>query len=320
VFSDAAGEATLPEARGLPLRLQWRRSGRGPGVMQVERAPRQIELVMPEAVSLIGEIHGRDGALADAAITLMAPTGAHRERSDEQGRFSFADLAPSSAQLLVLADGYVPEQRDVAIVAEPDRPMDLGRIELTEGGSVRGIVVDEVDEPVAGARVALGRVPTYLPLGALPPGIVLTRRDGGFILPDLPAGKQPIEALLIGFGRDTVDVTIRPGEQIEDVRIVLHEDAADAGGDMEGAGSLAVTLSEENGGIVFDHVPLNGEAQRAGIRPGDGLLRFNGVPVTTLGRTRRLLTGPLSEDFVLELSRPPDLRWSVRVKRERLRR
>jgi C-terminal processing protease CtpA/Prc len=67
-------------------------------------------------------------------------------------------------------------------------------------------------------------------------------------------------------------------------------------------------------------VPLGGEARRAGILAGDRLLAYNGVPVRSLAHARRLLNGPIEEDFVLELSRAPDLRWRVRVRREKLRR
>ena len=41
-------------------------------------------------------------------------------------------------------------------------------------------------EPVAGARVGLLGVPTYLPLGPLPRGIVATDRRGNFKLGGLP--------------------------------------------------------------------------------------------------------------------------------------
>jgi S1-C subfamily serine protease len=107
------------------------------------------------------------------------------------------------------------------------------------------------------------------------------------------------------------------------VTIVLEqqEEAPDKPG---GGGGLAVTLADtliRGKRVVYaEHVPQGGEAERAGIDPGDQILAVDGVPVRTIGEARRRLTGPLSEDVLLLLAREPDLRWLTRVPRERLRR
>ena len=325
LFTDDQGEISLPGARGLPIRFVLLRRQWAPGVFEIDPTPAQLDLPLMPALSAEGRVQSRHGALAGAQLTLLTPTGMQRTRSDADGAFRFEQLAPTAARLLVVAKGYVPDEREVVIEGDERRPVDLGTIELGAGGSARGVVVDEAGDPVVGARVAAGRVPTYLPLGPLPIGVAATDAQGRFTLSDLPLGKTDLEAYKVGFGREAVlDVKIRAGKTTEDVRIELRQDLdVDITG-IDARGSLAVTLSENLRGkrraVVFEHVPLGGEAQRAGILSGDRFVSYNGVPIRSLEHARRSLNGPLSEDFVVELQRGAELRWRVRVRRERVRR
>ena len=85
-----------------------------------------------------------------------------------------------------------------------------------------------------------------------------------------------------------------------------------------------MTLSEQLVGgrrvVAIEHVPSGGEAERAALDPGDRIVAINGFPIRSVQQARRRLNGPLAEDLVLELEREPNLRWAVRVPRERLRR
>ncbi len=325
LFTDDQGEASLPGARGLPLRFVLLRRHRAPGVFEIDPAPAQLDLPMTPALSAVGRVESRHGALAGAKLVLLTPTGMRRTRTDDHGAFRFEELAPTSARLLVTAKGYVPDERDVMIEGDDRRPVDLGSIELSAGGSARGVVVDEAGDPVVGARVAPGRVPTYLPLGPLPIGVAATDAQGRFALSNLTPGKTEIEAYKVGFGREAVlDVAIRAGQTTEDVRIELRQDLDVDGTGVNARASLAVTLSESPRGkqraVIFEHVPLGGEAQRAGILAGDRFVSYNGMSIRSLEHARRWLNGPLSEDFVVELERGDELRWRVRVRRERVRR
>jgi S1-C subfamily serine protease len=97
---------------------------------------------------------------------------------------------------------------------------------------------------------------------------------------------------------------------------------------------LAVTLGERKEGassrrVVVVMVPPASEAEVAGIEPGDDLLAVNGREVGSIEEARRRLTGPLSEDVVVELARDVNdggatrtrrATWLARVRRERVRR
>ncbi len=324
LFSDDAGEAELLDARGLSLRFVVTRREHAPTVVEIERAPKTVDLTLWPGLAASGVVETRWGPVAGAALTLITPTGDRHAQSDEDGAFRFTDLAPTAANLLVVSKGHVPREIGVAIAGDGRRDVDLGRITLSEGGAVEGEVVDEEGEPVAGARVALGRVPTYLPLGPLPLGVTSTGHDGRFRLEDLPEGDAVIQAYKVGYGRSEVDVDIRARDTQSRLRIELYEDPEVDLTDAGSAASLAVTLGEsrEGGGVavIFEHVPHGGEAHRAGILAGDRLLSCNGRPIRSLEHARRSLNGPISEDMVLGLGRDPDLRWRVRVNRERLRR
>ncbi|MCA9619010.1 MAG: carboxypeptidase regulatory-like domain-containing protein [Myxococcales bacterium] len=320
LFTDAEGEAELLDARGLPLRLVARRKGLAPTVVEVDDAPKRVVIAMIEATSAFGIVESRYGPIADASVTLLSPTGTRVAKTDEEGNFRLDDLAPGDAVLLVVAEGHVADEIDVTIEPKDPRETDLGRIELEEGGSVKGRVLDEEGEPVVGARVAVGRVPTYLPIGALPLGVVATDSQGHFLLPDIPEGETPIEAYKVGYGREHVTVDVRARDTTSEITIELFEDPDVDLTEVNSQGSLGVTLGEQSGRVVFEHVPLGGAAQRAGILAGDTFLAFDGVPIRSLEQARRRLNGPLGQDFVVTLGRPPDLRWRVRVSRERLRR
>ncbi len=326
LFTDDRGKTLLADARGLPLRIVQRRSGKAPAVTQLDAAPRRIELVMRAPLRVRGEVRTRYEQVPGAEVILFSPTGLHRTKSNADGEFSIGGLAPTSVRLQVTKRGFVPHELKALLRGDPDQLIDLGRIELEPAGSVTGVVLDENEKPLAGVRVAAGRVPTYLPLGPLPLGIGSTDRQGRFQLPNLAPGSTAIEAFAVGVGRSAVsDVLVRAGETTKGLRIILRTDERQTGrGQARGAGSLAVTLGERSIGqqiaVVFEHVPQGGEAQRAGIEPGDQLLAVNGVTVRTIEQARRRVTGPLSEDLVVSLARQPDLRWSVRVSRERLRR
>jgi hypothetical protein len=201
----------------------------------------------------------------------------------------------------------------------------LGAIDLSEAGIVEGTVIDAQDEPIAGARVGFGAVPTYLPLGPLPPGVTSTDKEGRFVLKNVPEGDGEIEAYSLEMGRNAVEVKVRAGDTTSRIVIMLPGDGS-AKKMAKGAGSVAMTLGErsEKGSkrVVVVMVPPNGEAEIAGIEPGETLLAVSGVEVHSIEAARKRLSGPLSEDVVVTLLADEDgaKPRRMRVRRERVRR
>ncbi len=211
----------------------------------------------------------------------------------------------------------------VTVAGDRDHPADLGTLDLTEAGEVEGEVVDADDHPVAGARVARDAVPTYLPFGPLPRGVVATDRRGHFKLGGLPDGKVALEAYFSDLGRGRAeDVTVRAGRTAEGIKIALAGGGTPATRETAGAGSVAVTLGERAGVVVVVLVPAGTEAEAAGIEPGDAIAAVDGYDVHSIEAARARLTGPLAEDVVVTLRREDDADKDslVRVRRERVRR
>jgi Carboxypeptidase regulatory-like domain/PDZ domain len=330
LFTSDGGDAELRDAAGLPLRVVLVRPGKAPRVEIVESAPTKLAFTLQEGLSVRGVVTARGGRdrLAGAEVTLFTASGARHLRTDAEGAFRADDLAPGRVRVSVSHPDHAPAELVRRIDGDKDHAADLGAIDLSPSGQVEGVVVDADDHPVAGARVARDAVPTYLPLGPLPRGIVATDRDGRFTLGGLPEGTVVLEAYAADLGRGAADgVTVRAGRTTSRVKLALPGGAA-ATREPPGAGSVAVTLGERGDGstrtVVVVMVPPGSEAEAAGVEPGDVIASINGRAVGSIEAARRRLTGPLGEDVVLELRRDEGQggpRGSlVRVQREQVRR
>jgi hypothetical protein len=238
--------------------------------------------------------------------------------------YEVADLADGRVRLVARHTGFASAERIVAFVGDPGRPTEIGAVDLAPAGIAEGLVLDDRDEPIVGARVGLDSVPTFLPVGRLPSRLALTDADGRFRLAGLPEGDVALEAYSPELGRGRLeDIAIR-ADRITD-RIVIR--IPDQGYDpkkLRGAGSVAMTLAERGSTVVVLDVPEGGEAEHAGIEPEDVLLSVTGKPVATLEQARDRLSGPLGEDVIVELSRAMPSgggeRIKLRLRREVVRR
>ncbi len=326
-FTDDNGDVEIPDAAGLSLRITLTRSGKSPHVEEADPAPSKMIFELPEGILARGTVTGRDGRdrLADAEIAVHTPYGVRRAVTNADGDFEVPDMAPGRVRIVATHSAWATAEKVVEVKPDSQRRADVGAIDLPESGTVEGTVIDPQDQPIAGARVGFGVVPTYLPLGPLPPGVTSTDKEGRFVLKNVPEGDVDIEAYSLEMGRNAVDVKVRAGDTTSRVVIMLPGEGTTKK-DPKGAGSVALTLGErsEKGGrtIVVVMVPPNGEAEIAGIEPGERLLAVSGVEVHSIEAARKRLSGPLSEDVVVtvitdeEGAKPRRLR----VRRERVRR
>ncbi|MFT3773617.1 MAG: carboxypeptidase regulatory-like domain-containing protein [Minicystis sp.] len=329
LFTDDRGEATLPGAVGLPLRFTLVRPGKAPLVEVVDNTPAKLTLTMIEGLEGRGNVTARDGRdrVANVDLTLFTSSGARHVRTDAEGAFTVKDLAPGRVRISAHHNDYAPAEVVITVAGDRDHPADLGTIDLEEAGEVEGEVLDADERPVAGARVARDVVPTYLPAGPLPRGIAATDRKGRFKLGSLPEGKIAIEAYFADLGRGRAeDVVVRAGRTTDRVKIILADGQKAAARDPKGAGSIAVTLEEKGDGggklVLVALVPMGSEAEAAGLEPGDTIVSINGQAVRSIEAARKLLTGPLGEDVIVEVRRDDATEKSTmyRVRRERVRR
>ncbi len=321
-FTDERGEAKLAGAKGLPLRIEVSASSYAPKILTTEPALEKLDIALRLAERATGEVRSSRGdPLADADVVLYTELGARHARTDASGTYTVSGLAPGPAKLRVRAPGHSPVTRDVKI---PDsggaRAFTLPRIELGGEGIVEGVVVDGRGDPVQGARVARDRVPTYLAIGAAPPGVAVTDARGRFKLGELPEGDLTLEAYAADVGRTRVTgVRVVAGRSTIDLKITLEK--LDKAVDPSASGGVAVTLGEtsEPREVVLVAVAEGSEAERAGLAPNDVLLEVDGTRVKTIDEARAKLNGPIADDVVVKLRRG-ERTETVRVGREQVRR
>jgi protocatechuate 3,4-dioxygenase beta subunit len=324
-FTDARGEATLARAKGLNLRAEVSAPGHAPARLRSDASAASLDVTLAAAESVTGLVRSTRGdPIADAEVVLYTELGARRARTSPDGTFAIADLAPGTDRLFVRANGFAPVSRDVTLEATGGRrPIALDRTELAQGGAVEGTVLDARGDPIAGARVAQGTVPTYLAVGTTPANVAVTDARGRFRLGDLPEGSATLEAFAPDVGRARLDVRVAPGETTRDVRFSLVAEPQERSHEPAPAGSLAVTLGETGDPpeVVVVAVAEGSESERAGIAPGDTVLSVAGDPVTSMTDARAKMGGPLGDDVLLSVRRARGgTVETLRVPREPVRR
>jgi hypothetical protein len=331
VFTNARGEASIDDALGLALRVDVSAPGFAAYTEDVDPSKTALEVVLRPAESATGDVRDRRGyRLPRADVTLQTAIETKRTRTDKDGVFTFAGLSEGKATVRVRAPEHAPLEREVAILdKDGDRPTDLGRFELVQEAIAEGVVVDESGQPVPGARVALGMVPTYVAQGASS-APATTNVKGEFAVRELPAGDEALSAYHAELGRGQIGVHLEAGSKTRDLRIVLHAEPGAGKGALVRS-SVAVTLGETASPheVLLAAVAEGSEAERAGLRAGDVLLEVDGKPVQSIDEARARLNGPASVDAVLKIRRPSsepsagqspaeDRDFRIRVRRERV--
>lgn len=331
VFTDARGEARIPGARGLPLRLTASRpSFATRSITLAESATSPLSITLDRGQLLVGEVRGRHvGPLDGAEVRVFGEEGAVRTSTNARGEFRADGVRggeSSNVRVVVRAPGHAKVERVVTLPegGRRERGFDVGRIELPEECAVTGEVVDERGAPIAGARVGEGRVPTWVPQGPLPAGLVVTDARGAFRLGELAEGTVTIEAYAAANGRGRATARVSPGRPTTGVRIVIDRlggAAASANDASEPAstGNVAVTLGATDDGVVIVDVGDGSAAERAGLAEGDRLLTIDGAAPSSIAAARAALAGPVQDDVVVAVARG-ERTITLRVPREPVRR
>jgi protocatechuate 3,4-dioxygenase beta subunit len=323
LFSDRSGDAVFKDAVGLPVRVEVQMGGRAAVSREIAAAPSELAIELRAGLTVTGIVTSRGGRdpVEGAEVTLYTAGGLLHAKSDRDGGFRLKDAASGAARIVALRPGYVAVDKRVQI--EPsgheDRPIELEPIDMQEGGSIEGEVVDAHGDPVVGARVAKDAAPAFVPAGRLPATMAVTDRHGAFKLGDLPNGETTIEVRAPdgSHGKQT-GVRVQAGRAITGVRIVVGS-VEEAGPEQAARFGLAVTLAaREKGAIVVTVVASGSEAERAGLQAGDRIEAIDGRAPPSLQDARASLFGPPGEDVVIDVVRD-DHQQKIRVRRERVR-
>jgi protocatechuate 3,4-dioxygenase beta subunit len=324
-FTDAEGRVSIADAAGISVRVLVEAPGFARTEQQLEHAPETLEVVLRRGVLVEGRVTAVRGRrpVEGATVSVIGDGTRKSALTDAEGLYRVRDVAPGSVRVVVEHPEYAgaelttkvePTQRD-------DRAYELSAIDLDEPAELAGRVLDPQGKPVAGARVAVGVAPAYLPAGALPAGVAVSDANGAFTLRGVRAGSVEIEAYSADFGRGSATVQTQSGRATRNVEIRLPgERAAD---ESAAPGGVAVTLGERgdppNVEVLIVQVSPGSEAERAGVAPGDVLVSIDGHAVQDMKEARVRLGGPIRSDVVLAMQRAGQL-VKRRVSRESVRR
>jgi protocatechuate 3,4-dioxygenase beta subunit len=310
-FSDAQGKVQVADARGLELRVRVAAPGFVAQTLVLggkeERAA--FELKLSRGVLLEGRVTALRGRrpVEGALVTLHSQGMRKTTTTNQDGDYRFADVALGQARLTVSHPEFAEGELITTVqdMGRRDRAFEVKPIDLEEPGAVEGEVVDERGDPVAGARVAVGRAPSYLPAGALPRGVAVTDARGGFSLQGLRTGPTTLDVFSPDRGRGSALVEIRSNRTQSGLRIALKPSGSDH--DPFAPGGVAVTLGERGSGdaleVVVVTVAEGSEAERAGLLPGDVISAVNDAKPGSMQDARSRLSGPLQTDVVVSVTR-----------------
>jgi hypothetical protein len=310
-FSDARGQVELGDARGLPLRISVQAPGFARQVLVVAASDAKAALTL--RLSRGALVQGRVTALrgrrgVEGALVTLSFQGLRKTATTNgDGEYHIADVALGPVKLNVSHPDFAEGELST-VVSNPgrrDRAFELASIDLEEPGAVDGEVRDERGEPVVGARVAVGRAPSYLPAGALPRGVAVTDANGAFTLQGLPSGATTIDVFSPDRGRGSARVEVQSNRTQSGVRVTVHPSGSEQ--DPFAPGGVAITLGERGAGtsleVVIVAVAENSEAERAGVQPGDVVTAVNDAKPSSMHDARARLSGALQSDVVVTVTR-----------------
>lgn len=322
-FTDDKGDGQVEDAAGIRLRLEVSARGYATVVRTFEKSPEKVKVELSRGLRVHGEVTARSGRerVQGAKVTLYLPTGTRELSTGEDGVYRVDDIGPGPLRLRIEHEQFVPVEKtfEVSKPANVDAPVEVAAIELELAGIVEGEVVDDRGNPVAGAKVAKDEVPEYLPLGPLPPGVVATDENGKFTLRGLPEGDVTLDAYAPGTGRGKEErIAVRKERTTMRVRIRLEPGGGKAGPAVTAGVAVALAPAPSGQGALVTSVVSGSEADRAGVRPGDLILRIDGVTPQDERDAQQRLRGPERHEVMLVLQRGKES-VELRVPRERIR-
>lgn len=240
--SGADGAYTIPKPI-LEVPLRGAAPGYFPGIAHLDPGARRGPTVLLEPALSAGGVVVDEGGKPVPGVEiratprfesgmrmLAAGNSGGTARTSAAGRFRLGLLAPGLGHDLRLTrKGFAPAEAEIPPLAH-GRPVADLRIVLRKGRTAHGRVLDQAEQPVAGAEVVLSLSPAegrmgrfFRSLASGAPGLeATTAADGRFEIRDLPAGTYELTARGRGYAPLTVPgLAIPAGAGTTDLGTVL---------------------------------------------------------------------------------------------------
>ncbi len=285
------GTCAITELAKKPLRLSVEAEGYAPArFRRVEADQAAIEVVLIAAGSIAGRALDAQGKPVDNV-------SAHASR-ERRGPFDFNLDFPSGRSRGLAAgrfrlDGLKPGKYELIVSATDLAKKKISGLEVLAGG-----VADAGDVVLAKASVIAGRVgrsPDGLPLGkaaivrarGVLPAIAYTPRDSSeFELKNLSAGTYTLVFQSSGYREKEIEgVVVAAGERKEIPPVYLDELSDEEKEEIRKEASfipsLGLSWGKGSGSLFSEGFPVaevasGSVAEKAGIRPGDTIVKVNG--------------------------------------------
>jgi len=158
--------------------------------------------------------------IASATAEMTSRYASSLKFTDEDGDFSISNPPAGVVQLLVRAEGFAAAKSD-RLELDGDKPLDDVVIELEDGGSIQGRVVDSSGIAIPGVEIEpMQQLVPNDPLGAILP-LVETQSDnsGSFVIPEVAAGVSRVLFRKAGYRSAERSVTVRGNAARIDVQL-----------------------------------------------------------------------------------------------------
>ncbi|MGE0444848.1 MAG: carboxypeptidase regulatory-like domain-containing protein [Vicinamibacterales bacterium] len=311
VFAEVLTLRPAEERSGVDFRIPLAEAARQPfsaiGQMPVGVAPRGGAVRPDEAGRVEGRVLDPSGrGLPFAQVALRGGGGSRATRADAAGRFSFADVMPGGMSIAASKSGYALVQQRVTAFSTAER-REVIDLELEPRGAINGRVLDELREPIEGARVQLLEVQYQAGRRRLvAAGEVLEARSddrGEFRLFGIAPGQYVVSASvgqvatanLPGFARsyhpgvptpvNARFVAVEAGRDLQAVDVIMVRGATfrvagrvlDAGGQPRAGGNLQMYPSFTGSGVasvsVNARMTADGSFEFPNVAPGQYVIQ-----------------------------------------------
>jgi protocatechuate 3,4-dioxygenase beta subunit len=174
---------------------------------------KDLVTVIRRGIAVPGTVTDKDGnPIAKARIGQDSLGLVNGTTSDDQGKFIIRGVEPGKRQMMVAADGFVPQEMDYTATASDVKPLDF---KLEKGKEIRGKIVDAEGKPIPGVNITFIPFKQYRQMT----DHAFTDANGDFVWNGAPDG--PVTAALYkqGYMRtSTQDWTAG-----KDVRAIMRE-------------------------------------------------------------------------------------------------